>query len=191
MQRLNRIQTRQLVALTHKTAKFWQQPRVLYQTRCLATLPVGEVLFPTKSDFPSRHIGPRKTDVVAMLDTLGFKSLEELTNKAVPSRIQLQRELNLEKPLSEYCQGSAERSKRSFASILFLFLFLYYLLHYLIRRPPAVFRKLIRLDVAVSVVVPQKQRLRVCERLSLIVFGCWALITTRFAICRFIYNFYF
>lgn len=42
-------------------------------TRSLATTPVGDVLFPTKSDFPSRHIGPRKTDVVAMLDTLGFK----------------------------------------------------------------------------------------------------------------------
>lgn len=42
-------------------------------TRCLATTSVGDVLFPTKSDFPSRHIGPRKTDVVSMLDTLGYK----------------------------------------------------------------------------------------------------------------------
>lgn len=41
--------------------------------RCFATLPVEDVLFPTKSDFPSRHIGPRKTDVVTMLDTIGFK----------------------------------------------------------------------------------------------------------------------
>jgi len=41
--------------------------------RYLATTPVGDVLFPTKSDFPSRHIGPRKTDVVTMLDTLGYK----------------------------------------------------------------------------------------------------------------------
>lgn len=42
-------------------------------SRCLATTSVGDVLFPTKSDFPSRHIGPRKTDVVSMLDTLGYK----------------------------------------------------------------------------------------------------------------------
>lgn len=42
-------------------------------TRYLATTSVGDVLFPTKSDFPSRHIGPRKTDVVSMLDTLGYK----------------------------------------------------------------------------------------------------------------------
>lgn len=41
--------------------------------RWLASTPVEDVLFPSKSDFPSRHIGPRKTDVVAMLDTLGFK----------------------------------------------------------------------------------------------------------------------
>lgn len=42
-------------------------------TRSLATPSVGDVLFPSKSDFPSRHIGPRKTDVVSMLDTLGYK----------------------------------------------------------------------------------------------------------------------
>lgn len=30
-------------------------------------------VFPRKTDFPSRHIGPRKTEVVAMLDFVGFK----------------------------------------------------------------------------------------------------------------------
>jgi hypothetical protein len=30
-------------------------------------------VFPVKTEFPSRHIGPRKTDVVAMLDSLGMK----------------------------------------------------------------------------------------------------------------------
>ncbi|KAH8359419.1 hypothetical protein KR093_006537 [Drosophila rubida] len=71
-------------------------------SRSLATPPVEDVLFPTKSDFPSRHIGPRKTDVVAMLDTLGFKSLAELTEKAVPQSIQLKRDLSLDKPLNEH-----------------------------------------------------------------------------------------
>lgn len=61
-----------------------------------------DVLYPKKSDFPSRHIGPRKTDVVSMLDTLGFKSLNELTEKAVPKNIQLNRDLNLVQPLSEH-----------------------------------------------------------------------------------------
>ena len=30
-------------------------------------------VFQNKSEFPTRHIGPRKTDVVSMLDLLGFK----------------------------------------------------------------------------------------------------------------------
>lgn len=38
--------------------------------RYLATV---QDVFPHKTDFPSRHIGPRKTEVVAMLDLLGFK----------------------------------------------------------------------------------------------------------------------
>lgn len=40
------------------------------QRRFLATI---KEVFPNKTDFPSRHIGPRKTEVVAMLDLLGFK----------------------------------------------------------------------------------------------------------------------
>lgn len=38
--------------------------------RALATV---REIFPNNSEFPTRHIGPRKTDVVTMLDTLGFK----------------------------------------------------------------------------------------------------------------------
>lgn len=38
--------------------------------RSLASI---QEVFPHKTDFPSRHIGPRKTDVVAMLDYIGFK----------------------------------------------------------------------------------------------------------------------
>lgn len=38
--------------------------------RSLATV---KDIFPNKVDFPSRHIGPRKTDVVEMLDLLGYK----------------------------------------------------------------------------------------------------------------------
>lgn len=66
--------------------------------RCLATV---KELFPHKSSFPARHIGPRKTDVVSMLDLMGFKSLDELSALAVPSQIHLKRELNIEDPLSK------------------------------------------------------------------------------------------
>lgn len=58
--------------------------------------------FPHKSNFPQRHIGPRKTDVVSMLDLLGYKSLDELSNFAVPKQIQLDRSLNIEDPLSNF-----------------------------------------------------------------------------------------
>lgn len=32
-----------------------------------------EPLFQNKDEFPSRHIGPRDMDIIAMLDLLGFK----------------------------------------------------------------------------------------------------------------------
>lgn len=93
------------------------------QKRFLATV---QEVFPHKTDFPSRHIGPRKTEVVAMLDLLGlkvnnlikfkkkkifysnvfiveyFQSLDELTDKAVPKHIQLRRDLKLDEPFSKY-----------------------------------------------------------------------------------------
>lgn len=40
--------------------------------KCLST-GQNESLFPQKDEFPSRHIGPRDTDIITMLDTLGFK----------------------------------------------------------------------------------------------------------------------
>ncbi|GBP04358.1 Glycine dehydrogenase [Eumeta japonica] len=58
--------------------------------------------FPARVDFPSRHIGPRDQDVVTMLDFLGYKSLDELTNDAVPKQIQFRALLNIEEPMSEY-----------------------------------------------------------------------------------------
>lgn len=41
--------------------------------RALATV---REIFPNNSEFPTRHIGPRKTDVVSMLDLLGFKVIK-------------------------------------------------------------------------------------------------------------------
>lgn len=45
--------------------------------------------------FVLRHIGPRPTDVAAMLATLGYKNLEELTQATVPGAIRLQKDLTL------------------------------------------------------------------------------------------------
>lgn len=43
-----------------------------YQNSYRALATVKEI-FQNKSEFPTRHIGPRKTDVVSMLNLLGFK----------------------------------------------------------------------------------------------------------------------
>jgi len=51
--------------------------------------------------FSERHIGPRTADVEAMLDRLGFGSLEELMAAAVPGGIRTADQLDLPAPLTE------------------------------------------------------------------------------------------
>ncbi|XP_059163007.1 glycine dehydrogenase (decarboxylating), mitochondrial-like [Physella acuta] len=53
-------------------------------------------------DFSRRHIGPNSTEVRAMLDIIGVKDLEELTQSAVPEDILLNRDLKLDEPLGEF-----------------------------------------------------------------------------------------
>lgn len=64
----------QSVLLLRKLKHFSPVFRLEYhkgvQKRHLATV---KDVFPHKTDFPSRHIGPRKTEVVEMLDLLGYK----------------------------------------------------------------------------------------------------------------------
>ena len=45
--------------------------------------------------FSRRHIGPGDADIAAMLATLGYKSLDALTDTVVPASIRLNRALNL------------------------------------------------------------------------------------------------
>lgn len=59
-------------------------------------------LFPPKEEFQHRHIGPRESDQIAMLDFLGYKSLDELTNSAVPESIRMRSPLNISESISEY-----------------------------------------------------------------------------------------
>ena len=42
-----------------------------------------------------RHLGPRPADVTAMLQSLGYSSLEELTAATVPASIRLKSPLNI------------------------------------------------------------------------------------------------
>ena len=52
--------------------------------------------------FSSRHIGPRGNDYDEMLKTVGASSVEELINQTIPSKIRLEKELELDEPLSEF-----------------------------------------------------------------------------------------
>ncbi|HEY9760954.1 MAG TPA: aminomethyl-transferring glycine dehydrogenase [Trichocoleus sp.] len=56
---------------------------------------------PAFSEFVQRHIGPRPTDVTAMLETLGYPSLEDLIQAAVPASIRLPGTLKLAAGVSE------------------------------------------------------------------------------------------
>ncbi|XP_064476938.1 glycine dehydrogenase (decarboxylating), mitochondrial-like [Ornithodoros turicata] len=56
---------------------------------------------PSKGDFCSRHLGPREKDQREMLKYLEVKNISELIDKTVPENIRLNREMNLDDPLSE------------------------------------------------------------------------------------------
>ncbi len=51
--------------------------------------------------FKLRHIGPRENDQIQMIKTIGVKDLDQLIYETVPDDICLQKELNLDEPMSE------------------------------------------------------------------------------------------
>jgi glycine dehydrogenase len=52
--------------------------------------------------FALRHLGPRETDLAAMLATIGVASLEQLIDETIPSDIRLKKPLDLEHIMTEY-----------------------------------------------------------------------------------------
>ena len=48
-----------------------------------------------------RHIGIQEADLPAMLEKIGVKSLDELINKTIPSKIRLKEPLALAPPMTE------------------------------------------------------------------------------------------
>ena len=52
--------------------------------------------------FAGRHLGPTDADLESMLGSLGFASLEELTNATIPKDIQLDRDLDIPNPRGEH-----------------------------------------------------------------------------------------
>ncbi|MGB3693268.1 MAG: glycine dehydrogenase (aminomethyl-transferring), partial [Spirulinaceae cyanobacterium] len=63
------------------------------------TTPLEEIT--ATEAFAQRHIGPKPEEVVQMLEYLGFSSLDELIEKAVPNAIRLKQPLNLPQAKSE------------------------------------------------------------------------------------------
>ncbi|NQW45907.1 MAG: aminomethyl-transferring glycine dehydrogenase [Deltaproteobacteria bacterium] len=55
----------------------------------------------SSSTFADRHIGPNKNDTQIMLKRLGFSSLEELVQRAIPDSIQIKKKLSLPEALDE------------------------------------------------------------------------------------------
>ena len=76
-----------------------QRHRLLPNSQPPLSLP--ESLISTDS-FVGRHIGPNPNDVQLMLKVLGFSSLDELIEQAIPSSIRLKAPLKLPKAKSEY-----------------------------------------------------------------------------------------
>src|SRR6516225_6720829 len=63
---------------------------------CRAEVPEGA------THFVRRHIGPRPEDAKEMLNVVGFSTLEDLVNEAVPAQIRLNRPLQLPSAQSEH-----------------------------------------------------------------------------------------
>jgi len=61
---------------------------------------VADAIAPADS-FVHRHVGPDPSDVAAMLETLGYGSLDELIDQTVPERIRFRRGLALPKGMTE------------------------------------------------------------------------------------------
>ena len=57
--------------------------------------PAKRADFLVEDQFVSRHIGPRPADVKAMLDVLGYPSLDALIDAIIPEDIRLRRSMGL------------------------------------------------------------------------------------------------
>ena len=70
-------------------------------------------LLGSKDDFIPRHVGPGADERAAMLASLGYRSLDELTDATVPGAIRMSRALKLDPPRGE---SETLRELRSIAS---------------------------------------------------------------------------
>src|SRR5688572_15764783 len=69
--------------------------------RAKTTRKPGAATLPHPDRFVNRHIGPRTDDIPAMLETLGYGSLDALVGAVIPEDIRLRRPLDLPPARSE------------------------------------------------------------------------------------------
>ncbi|KAK7476050.1 hypothetical protein BaRGS_00032677, partial [Batillaria attramentaria] len=104
-------------------AKTWRRPSVLStmtpttqtNNRPASSDSSLEAMFPRYDNFVPRHIGPNEQEQAAMLEAIGMKDLEELTQKAVPSDILLDRSLDLPERIgagSQYNSGMLDEEQQ-------------------------------------------------------------------------------
>ena len=55
----------------------------------------------SQPDFEARHLGPDEAAVAAMLETVGYPSLDALVDDVVPASIRMEGDLDLPEPLTE------------------------------------------------------------------------------------------
>ncbi|CAI4230892.1 unnamed protein product [Auanema sp. JU1783] len=94
----------------------WRNSALLWRNPSVAARPILSSRLVQYDAFADRHIGPSRLEKQQMLDFLGFKNLDELTNTNVPQKIQLEKELELPEPLDEHSmlkelQGVAAKNK--------------------------------------------------------------------------------
>lgn len=90
---MNRYDMRNLDVINHET----QDTQALIDKKH----PLQSSLAPTDS-FTKRHIGPSDDNIEQMLKVLGYSTLDDLINQAVPPAIRLRQPLQLPKAQSEY-----------------------------------------------------------------------------------------
>ncbi len=90
---MNRYDMRNLDVINHET----QDTQALIDKK----QPLQENLAPTDS-FTKRHIGPSDDNIEQMLKVLGYSTLDDLINQAVPPAIRLTQPLQLPQAQSEY-----------------------------------------------------------------------------------------
>src|SRR4030042_6683069 len=67
-----------------------------------SNIPSAREILSDAGGFVRRHIGPSERDCQAMLEVIGFPTLEAMIDRTVPASIRLKDPLKIEKARSEY-----------------------------------------------------------------------------------------